>query len=127
MESLRKSLIVVAALGIAVLGVNLQATSAHKGSISLANLNALKITSNEIECPSPYDVPNAELKMTTTEHDVLCTSDGYLFFSGQAYTGDFVEGKLYYFLVKEYACTDNDKQSCCNVDSQRVEIVTPEN
>ncbi len=127
MESLKKSLIVVAALGIAVLGVNLQATSAHKSNISLANLNALKSTSNNFECPSVYDVPYAYIDNEVKTYKVKCKQNRVVEIDGFNITGDFSENDEYTLVVEIFKCkTDNDRMSCCDVDKQRAVVLNNE-
>lgn len=122
MKSLKKSLIVVAALGIAVLGVNLQATSAHKGNISLANLNALSSATDSLECPTLYDLPHAALIHTVSTEEVVSTDEKTLYVFGHKVPGNYVVGKEYSVYIDDLTCQECPKKVCCKTENQRTII-----
>lgn len=127
MKTKTKSIILgVGAIAIAAVGINLQATTAKPDNdYTLANLNALKSSSKDLECPSIYDVPYASIQHETKKYDnVICTVDGGISGEGFNFSGSFEKGTKYSIVIDIYSCKDEkDKIVCCKTEDQRTELV----
>ncbi len=100
------------------MGVNLQATSAHKSNISLANLNALSSATDSLECPTLYDIPNSELKHIYGPMMVTATEEKTLYVFGVKIPGHFDVGKEYPVFVNVLTCGDSEYRMCCKPTDQ---------
>lgn len=122
-----KSIILgIGAIALAAVGLNLQATTATPdNNYTLANLNALKSQSKDLECPSIYDVPYASMQHQVKKFDnVLCTVDGNISADGINFSGSFEKGSVYSIVLDVYSCKDEkNKLVCCKTEDQRTELV----
>lgn len=121
-----KSIIMgVIAIAVAEFGISLQATSAEPNNYTLANLNALKNRSSNVECPSIYDLPHAYLKAEVKQYNnINCTFDGFLSpEDGVHVSGSFNRGGQYSVLVELKDCKHVEEDVCCQVSEQGAKLL----